>query len=211
MNAAADDDLAATLFAFLREMDAETGVTEDCKPIGLNWYGRQRKPRPRVEVEWTRELERRLRARGHDVRGEHPYPDKPPRRCDLVVTTADGRRTWIEVKGAWKDYWARKRNLAMFRAYLLHPREPYPKLGKEHTAALDVAKLGRLARPHADAVALLLVGFDTADLPIAPDFADLVRFEGLDRAPWTAQADDWTDAAGRGVHARYWTRAVAGL
>ncbi len=203
------DALAPTILSLLRRMDAEAGLRADGKATGLWWYGGHARPelrKPQTEVEWSRRLGILLTEAGYPARREVPYPDKARDRCDLVVTMKDGRRLWLEVKGAWKDYWVAKGGAGIFRSYLLHPLVPFPSMGKSHTAALDIVKLERIGAADADLVAFLLVTFDTADAPAADDLAELTGLAKLDRAPWSGFSDDWTDAKGRGVHARLWTR-----
>lgn len=203
------DALASAVLASLRQMDREAVPRPDGQATGLWWYGGHARPglkKPQTEVEWSRRLGVLLTAAGYPTRREVPYPDKPRDRCDLVVTLNDGRRLWLEVKGAWKDYWVARGGAGIFRSYLLHPLVPYPSMKKGHTAALDLAKLTRVGPPDADLVALLLVVFDTDDAPAAGDVEELVSLAKLDRAPWSTFADDWKDAKGRGVHARLWLR-----
>jgi hypothetical protein len=201
------DALGATILTALRRMDAEAGPRADGKATGLWWYGGHARPelkRPQSEVEWSRRLGVLLADAGYATRREVPYPDKPRDRCDLVVALRDGRRLWLEVKGAWKDYWLRKGGAGIFRSYLLHPLVPCPSMGKSHTAALDLVKLRRLGPDVADVVAFLLVGFDTADAPLAPEFDELASSAQLGVAPWTGTADSWSDSQGRGVHVCLW-------
>lgn len=204
--------VARLVLQALRRMDTEAGPRADGQATGLWWYGGHARPelkKPQTEVEWSRRLGVLLTDAGYPTRREVPYPDKRRDRCDLVVTMKDGRRLWLEVKGAWKDYWVAKGGAGIFRSYLLHPLVPFPSMGKNHTAALDLVKLERLGPADADLVALLLVTFDTSDAPADPDLAELVALAKLDRPPWSAYSDDWTDAKGRGVHARLWSRSAS--
>ena len=203
------DVLAPTIISIFRRMDAEAGPRPDGKQTGHWWYGGHARPelkRPHTEVEWSRRLGVLLTAAGYPTRREVPYPDKARDRCDLVVTLNDGRRLWLEVKGAWKDYWVARGRAGIFRSYLLHPLVARPSMKKGHSAALDFAKLTRVGPPDADLVALLLIVFDTDDAPAAVDVEELVSLAKLDRAPWSSYADDWKDAKGRGVHVRLWLR-----
>src|SRR5262245_15494133 len=100
-------EFAALVLSLLRRMDREAVARADGKATGLWWYGGHARPelkRPQTEVEWSRRLGALPAEAGYPTRREVPYPDKPRDRCDLVVTLMDGRRMWLEVKGAWKDY-----------------------------------------------------------------------------------------------------------
>jgi hypothetical protein len=203
--------LAQQILGSLRAMDAEAVPRSDGKLTGLWWYGGHARPelkRPQTEVEWSRRLAALLSNAGYTTRRETAYPGTPRDRCDLVALLPDGRRVWIEVKGAWKDYWVARRGHAIFRGYLLHPLVPYPALGKRHTAALDLEKLGRLGPSSADLVAFLLVGFDRPDAPLDADLAEFVGLAGLGRDPWSGATDSWTDVQQRGVHPHVWWREV---
>ncbi len=205
------DLLARTIFTALRRMDREAVARADGKATGLWWYGGHARPelrRPSTEVEWSRRLAALLGSSGLAARQEVAYPAQPRERCDLVVEIPGRGRAWLEVKGAWKDYWSARDRDDVFRAYLLHPLVPFPSVRRTHTAALDIAKLVRLRPDDGALAALLVVGFDTADDPLAGDLAELVDRAELDAAPWTGFVDDWTDAAGRGVHVRLWTRSL---
>lgn len=209
------ETLRGSILRHLRAMDAEAVPRADGRATGLWWYGGHARPelkRPQTEVEWSRRLAALLAAEGYGVRREVPYPGPGtgrPERCDLVLVLRDGRRAWIEVKGAWKDWWLARGGEAIFRAYLLHPLVPAPSLGKGHTAALDLAKLGRLRREHADAVALVLVTFDTDDAPAEPDLGEFERLAKL--GAWDGSRARWDDphAPARRVDVRVWSRGVA--
>lgn len=198
--------------AALRRMDAEAGPRADGKATGLWWYGGHARPdlrRPQTEVEWSRRLGDLLRDGGRGVRREVRYPGGSRDRCDLVIDVRDrSGPLWLEVKGAWKDWWMGHGGAAMFRSYLLHPLVPAPSLGRRHTAALDVQKLARLDRTDAAAVGLLLVAFDVPSAPVTPDLTEFARLAGLDAAPWRTRTAEWPDvhAPSRTVHVRLWTR-----
>jgi hypothetical protein len=205
------ETLACRILTHLRDMDREA-VPREGKPTGLWWYGRHARPelrRPSTEVAWTAALTTRLGRDDYAVEKEVPYPDRRRDRCDLVVQLPDGRRVWVEVKGAWKDYWLKKGGVGIFRSYLLHPLVPFPSMGKTHTAALDLVKLERLGPDVANIVAFVLIGFDTADAPLAPEFVEFTSRAQLGCAPWTGAADSWHDAQGRGVHVRLWWRPTS--
>lgn len=207
------EELAPVLFDTLRRMDAEAVTVRDGYSTGLNWFAGHARPkqkRPRTEPAWSCELAKRLEARGCAARCERPYP--PPhgrQRCDLVVACEDAPRTWLEVKGAWKHYWSVVGSPAIYRSYLAHPLVP-GLVAKTHSAAHDIAKLDRLTSADAEAAALLLIGFDHEDDPMAPDVAELESLSGLATAPWSRGHKTWPDArrAGQHVHAWLWWRRL---
>ena len=167
----------------------------DGKPTGLSWYGgwaRRDLKRPQTEVEWTRSLAQRLKCQR-----EVPYPDMPKKRCDLVV---DG--CWIEVKGLWPAYWATRGQRSIYEAYLFDPLKPYPSFMKDHTAARDLIKLRSLSAKDAQAVGLVLVGFDTVDAPCDTDVAEFARLADL--GSWWHVHAAWTETQQLGDVVKVW-------
>lgn len=208
--------LAFALFSALRRMDAEATTICAGKPTGLSSYGYHARPdlkRPQTEPEWSKRLAVLLTAAGFPARAECRYPGLPAGKrnsCDVVVELPDGGgRLWLELKGAWRDYWKARGGLGIYRAYLLHPREP-GLVEKSHTVPHDLTKLARLAPTDATAVAALVVGFQADDDPMDQDVADLVRLEKLDQAPWATFTDRWpaTHQPGHSVRCWLWSRAV---
>ena len=178
----------------LRAMDAEAQSVNSI-PTGLNWYGgwaRRNLKRPLTEVEWARALATRLGGQR-----EVAYPADPRKRCDLVV---DG--CWIEVKGLWPAWWAARGQRSIYEAYLFDPLKPYPKLGKDHTAARDLIKLKGLSAVDATAVGMSLVGFDSVVRPCDGDVAEFARLAGL--GSWWHGSAAWADAQRPGEAVRVW-------
>lgn len=211
------DALAKVIFDSLRQMDREAGIRPDGKRTGIWWYGGHARPelrRPQTEVEWSRRLRVLLASAGYPTDREVSYPSMSRSRrtrCDLVIELETGERLWLEVKGAWKDYWSANGGLGIFRSYLLEPLVADACTGKTHTVPLDLRKLEALHPPDADFVGELLVGFDESGAPIDGDVGDLVRLAGLDRSPWRAWRDRWTDPhhPETGVSAWLWCRPAA--
>jgi hypothetical protein len=205
--------LGQEVLAHLRAMDHEaTTVSAKGSPTGLNWYGGHARPelkKPQTEPEWSKELARRLTDGGVESAAEVPYPNSPRARCDAVSTLPDGSRVWIEIKGAWREYWRQYGKLGTYRSYLLHPLvaglDP-----KSHTVPLDMEKLAGLSPEDASFVAILLVGFDSAEHPMDADIDKLRTLSGLGAAPWTEIAEEWPDPHrdGECVHCWLWLREV---
>lgn len=188
-------------------MDAEATTSRTGSPAGLNWYGGYFEPdksRPRTEVCWSQRLAQLLPKHGYPTRAEVPYPAMQRCKCDDVVTLEDGSTLWLENKGAWREYWRERGNLKTYRSYLLHPLVPGLDASKSHTVPLDLKKLESLRRPHADRVALLLIGFDTNQHSMVGDIAELTRLAGLEAAPWSEAADNWADPCRPGCNVRCW-------
>lgn len=182
------------LVTALRIMDAEA-LPVNGKPTGLNWYGGWARPdlkRPQTEVEWTKVLAKRL-----GCQREIPYPSHPKKRCDLVVD----RTCWIEVKGLWPAYWAAQGQRAIYEAYLFDPLKS-SKLGKSHTAARDVIKLGGLLAKDAAVVGLVLVGFDSVREPCNADISEFAQLAGL--GSWWHGSAAWEDAQMTGQMVKVW-------
>jgi hypothetical protein len=148
--------LAPALLKCLREMDLEACLPRGASPTGLAWFGGHREPekkRPRTEPCWSQRLAELLPAHGFPAQAEVRYPSAPRDKCDVVASLPDGSAVWVEVKGAWKEYWRGKSEL-IYRSYLLHPLVPGLDTSKSHTAALDLVKLNRLKPPDASPVLL---------------------------------------------------------
>ncbi len=198
---------ASTVFDLLRRMDAEATVRADGSPTGLSWYGGHYKPeqkRPRTEVAWSKRLAELLPQHGYPTRAEVPYPASPKCRCDDVIVLPDGKKLWLEVKGAWKQYWLDQGGSWIYRSYLLHPLLPGLDASKTHTVPLDLRKLDPLRPPDADRVAILLIGFDRSDNHMDGDVAELVRMACLDGEPWEGAEDRWPDPYRPGFNVRCW-------
>jgi hypothetical protein len=205
-------DVASLLFEFLRQMDAEATrkVGSSGAPAGLWDYGRHSRPelkKPQCELEWCKRLAQLLTEREIPVRLERDYPDQEqrPRRgrkrqCDLVVTMSGGQSLWIEVKGAWRDWWGGKNKT--YLSWLLHPLVPGLDKSKSHTVPLDLKRLSTLRPPDADHVAELLIGFERPDDPIDSDIATLVSLAGL--GAWNVVSCSWMSPTTPGRQVRCW-------
>ncbi len=177
-------------------------------PTGLLDYGRHARPelrRPQTEPEWTKRLAVLLAESGRSVRAEVRYPSLSAgrhNRCDLVIGGCEGP-LWLELKGAWKTYWARRRGDWIYRSYLLHPIVPGLD-AKSHTAALDVRKLATIKPKDGSHVGLLLVGFDSQDAPMDHDVAELTRLSNLAGLTWRSWSKEWDDQRRPGERVRVW-------
>ncbi len=172
------EDFSSNLFKILRKMDAE--ACDPCEGIatGLNNYGAHYDPTKwRTEVSWSKRCAELWPAYGYGATAEVSYPVRPRTKCDDVVEMPNGQKLWLEIKGAWKDYWLTKNGMWFYRSYLFHPLLPDLDKSKTHTAALDIEKLRPLAPPHADYVGLLLLGFYTDDATMI-DNAGVYEFGG---------------------------------
>lgn len=202
------DALASHIFHCLRCMDAEATTVRDGFPTGLYWYGGHVHPeqsRPHTEPNWVHHLAERLGREGVDAQCEVTYPSRSRRRCDLVVTLPDGSSLWLEVKGAWKEYWRRLgRGDRLYRSYLLHPLVPGLDQTKTHTAALDLKKIEALDGVEAGRAGLLLIGFDSLAAPMDGDVAELIALAGLDADPWRVHYAAWSDPHRVGETAKCW-------
>jgi hypothetical protein len=202
-------DLGRILFACLRLMDAEAITVRDGAVTGLSWYGahsQHGRPKPRTEPEWIVRLAHLLEELGvHTIR-EAIYPaleESRKKRCDLLMYMPTGEKVWVEVKGAWKEYWG-NHNEWIYRSYLLHPLVPSLDQAKTHTVPLDLEKLAVLHKPEADHVGMLLVGFDSTTAPMDDDVRELCRLAGLDHEPWQMLTDGWDDARRPSGRVRCW-------
>ena len=165
--------LADKCFASLRQMDKEaTTILKDTgAPAGLSGWGWHVNPDAgKTEVEWTKRIANDLqRDRIRCDPPNKPYPNCMRKRCDLVVYGDDQYPIWIEIKGAWRDYWNGK---GIYLSYLLYPLVE-GLTPKSHTVPLDLIKLEMLRAKDASYVAELLVGFEKPDDPMDADRAQL--------------------------------------
>lgn len=178
--------LDQALFHSPQLMDQEAGAR-----WGLEEYGRFLRPemhRPRHEVEWSRRLAELLRHDGILVRVGELYLALPKARCDLRLTLPNGARIWLEIRGAWKSFLARRGALRVYRSQLLHPLvaglDP-----RNSTAALDLRHLASLTARDADGTAFLLVGFDDRLHPLSDDVETFDRLSSLDT--WACARASW--------------------
>lgn len=179
-------------------MDEEAQTTHEGYKTGLHYYGGHYQPdesRPDTEPSWTNRLAEMLPKHGWSCEVEQQYPEAPDgqsSRCDLVIEVDDGSRLWLEVKGAWKDYWLEKGGHVIYRSYLLHPLID-GLMEKSHTAANDLRKLEQLDSDHATHVGLLLVGFDRPDAPMEEDIDELKQLTDLGSGGWHEYHESWPD------------------
>ncbi|HEY3318943.1 MAG TPA: hypothetical protein VGP72_00500 [Planctomycetota bacterium] len=200
----------AILFRLLRQMDAEATTVKDGFPTGLNWYGGHVGTR-QTEPQWSKRIVELLRAEGLVAECECGYGAGTRDRCDVVIMLPEVGKFWLEIKGAWKEYWREKgTNDLLYRSYLLHPLVPGLDKTKTHTVPLDLQKLARLTRADASYVGMLLVGFDSSEAPMDADVAQLVQLARLGIEPWTAVATGWLDTyrPGQRVRVWFWYRGV---
>ncbi len=187
-------------------MDAEATTERDGFPTGLNWYGPHAKPeqkQPKSEPNWSKRLAELLNEQAYQAQSEVGYPQLARKRCDVVVKLPDGQRLWMEIKGAWREYWRRQGNLYFYHSYLFHPL----KTGldpKTHTVPHDLGKLDSLTSEDTDHTALLLVGFDSTDFPMDEDVNELVTLTGLGQSPWLGFDESWDDSRRPGERVRCW-------
>ena len=209
------DEVASYLFCFLRKMDFEAAQSRGKKlglPLGLSSYGyhaRPDLPRPQGEVEWSKRLAQLFGDVNILSYCEKAYPDqnglvkkkkgKKP-SCDLVCTLKNGKIIWIELKGAWRDWWGG--NHKFYRSYLLHPLVAGLDPTKKHTVPLDLLRLSSLRPPEADYVAELLIGFERPDDPMDEDIKTLIELANLES--WDVQTDSWISPANQNQRVRCW-------
>lgn len=202
--------LTQALFSALRQMDVEAvTLLGSGAPTGLSDYGRHARPelkRPQAEVEWSRRVAQLLRIEGFAVTTEVPYPayavpvTRRRQRCDLVIDLGEDGKLWLEVKGAWRDYWGGKSGI--YLCYLLFPLAPEYDLGKDHTVPFDLAKLKALKQPEAQHVAELLIGFERHDDPMDTEIGSLIRLAELDQ--WQTHVDAWDSTVVPSQRIRAW-------
>lgn len=187
-----EQDLPFVLSDLLRGMDREAGRRWGLEDFG--WYVRPDLRKPMTEWEWIRELERLLPACGIGVERRRRYPAPGAGKCDLVLTSADGTRTWIEVRGAWRAWWEEQGNLPKFRFELDAGRG-------------DIAALTCLRGADAEQAGMLLLGFGVEGDPIE---AEVGAWASAALADWTCTHERWPAANDprRVVHVWLWTRPV---
>lgn len=201
------------LFRLLQRIDAEATTVKNGAPTGLNWYGGHVGTR-QTEPQWSKRIVELLRAEGFTAECECSYGAGTRERCDVVITLPEIGKLWIEVKGAWKEYWREigKSDL-LYRSYLLHPLVAGLDKTKTHTVPLDLEKLARLSQTDAAYVGMLLVGFDSDAAPMDGDVAQLVELARLGLHPWTTAATAWVDPQrpGQRVRCWFWCRPVQAI
>lgn len=207
-------EFAHNLFAILRRLDAEARAPAGDTPTGLCYYGLHYEPhraRPRTEPCWSKRCAQLWEEYGYAAEAEVPYPGQKRMWCDNVITFPDGKTLWLELKGAWKTYWAECGKLRMYQSHLFHPLLPGLDKSKKHTAATDVSKLQLLHKPYADLVGLLLLGFDCESYSIAADVQQFQVLAKLDAAPWSLFSDSWPDPyrPEQREHAWLWIRPAS--
>lgn len=179
------ETIASTLFALLRQMDQEASTVCKGHPTGLQDYGRHARPelkRPQNEPEWSKRLARLLTERGLPSSAEVKYPHDPRKKCDVVATLGPGQRLWIELKGAWRDYWRKQGGMYIYESYLFHPLKEGLD-DKSHTVPRDIEKLARLHPPEAQQLGLLLIGFERPDDTMDADVASCGNWLGSAASP----------------------------
>jgi len=110
---------------------------------------------------------------------------------------------WLEIKGAWKEYW-RTRSEWIYRSYLLHPLAPDLDKSRTHTAALDLRRIETLSRDNATHVGLLIVGFDSHAAPMDDDIEEFATLAEINDQPWLLRHDAWSDEHRQGERIRLW-------
>lgn len=209
-------DLARLMFKILHAMDRGAATVRNGKPAGLYRYGWHAQPdhdRPQTEPHWTKELARRLSARDIDATAEVAYPNQAEdghARCDLMMRLVDGATLWIEIKGAFKEYWRQQGKTRTYESYLLHPLVEGLDDTKRHTVPLDLDQLATLRPEDADFTAMLVIGFDTARASMDRDVARLESIAGLRKYPWRFESDVWPDPfrTSQRVKCWFWFRRV---
>jgi len=200
--------LIPAIFRSLRRMDEEANIKIEGYPAGLSWYGGFFRPeleKPQTEPCWTKRLAQLLPGEGYPCDSEVRYSavSLKGRRCDIVATLRDGSRIWIEIKGAWKDYWRQNKGEGIYRSYLLHPLEVALD-PKTHTVPIDLHRLKSIRPSDGSRVGCLLIGFDSNEFPMDADIQKLQRLAGLKRAPWKMASAEWPDALRPGCKVRVW-------
>lgn len=195
------DALAGSIFASLKEMDDVAGPTPTGKRTGLWWFGGHAEPhrkRPRTEPCWSSHLAVRLTAAGWPSLCEQKYPERRRQRCDVVTTLPCGTQLWLELKGAWKEWWRQRGQERVYSSYLLGDRN----LPRSHTAVKDLDKLDAL--PPGRWIGFLLIGFDSAEHPMDQDVKHLVAMTRLAASPWRHWQRDWRDRQEPTERVRLW-------
>jgi hypothetical protein len=199
--------LFAEIVAILKGMDAEADQPVRGYPTGLWWYGAHcerrcgsNRPRPRTEPWWSRDLAERLTHHTQRAQAEVAYPLHPRLHCDVVVTLPDGGRMWLELKGAWKSWWADQGKAGVFRSYLLD--EPSPS--RSHTARGDLGKLALIPTEPRGIRAFGLIGFARRDQPMTTEVTELATLAGLDDGTWTHLDATWAGRHDAREHVSVW-------
>jgi hypothetical protein len=191
---------ADDIFDALRRMDAEAEPLANGARTGLRGYYAHRHGAYKAgrgcqwENTWTERLAELLSLRGYECRTQQRYPRRRT-TCDLLIRSAAVPPVWIEVKGCWRSVIDNNDQPAERDA----PNKSFVK--HLHTTAADVAKFDALSHHDASAVALLLIAFDTPDLPITDRDLSIVR--GC-ASGWTEHNSEWRDHAWPGRRVRCW-------
>ena len=191
-------EVANQIFAALRHMDREALQRPNGQPTGLRWYNGyldssldpDGKGQSRVEDLWSCRVAELLGGNGTSARNQVYYPGTR-RKCDLVLESSEGRRFWIEVKGAWTEY-----------AYSYGPvvNKAYKKY--LYCTADDIGKLRALRKPDAYWIGLLLLGFDRPARPITDKDLQIIRSRC--GAGWEEESDGWDERWWKGYRASVW-------
>lgn len=195
------------IIVILKAMDAEADQSVRGHPTGLWWYGAHcerrngsHMRRPRTEPWWSRDLAERLTTCGHPARAEVPYPLHPRLHCDVVISLPTGGRLWLELKGAWKTWWADQKKEQVFRSYLLDE----PTTSRSHTARGDILKLAKIpGEPHGFS-AFGLIGFARCDQPMTAEVQELTQVTGLNDPSWTHRHATWVGQHDAREHVSVW-------
>src|SRR4051812_15792646 len=103
------DAFANELLDVVRGMDDEATTPVNGVRAGLCDYAIHVGSNPkRYEVAWYRGIVSHLIRRGYDARADVDYPDGSGRECDVLVRFTASRSLWLEVKGAWKQWFSSK-------------------------------------------------------------------------------------------------------
>jgi len=169
----------------LREMDAIADAKILGSRAGLCNYAAFRQLN-HVERAWSLGLAEHLTKAGFPSDTEVSYPTQPRKKCDVVAELPHKERVWVEVKPAWRCWYAEGRqkwnSMGIYRSYLLGPLEP--GLSRSHSAAQDFDKLETLISGRGQYLGVVLIGFDEFGGPLTSDVDELVRRKRLVEKGW---------------------------